>query len=80
MHATDAAEIVFAVSAVVAGASLAATVGGRISRNLLAALAIALGAAAIALWVLYAFEQDTPIAVSAAGATLRLNLSVQREG
>jgi len=70
VHATDAAEIVFAVSAVVAGASLAATVAGRISRNLLAALAIALGAAAIALWVLYAFEQDTPIAVSAAGTTL----------
>jgi len=67
---TNAAEIVFAVSAVGAGAALAATVAERISRTLLTTLAVMLGAAAVALWVLYALRQHTPIAVSAAGTTL----------
>jgi len=70
VHVTDAAEIVFAVAAVAAGACLALTVAGRASRNVLLGVAVALGAAAIALWVLYAFEQRTPIAVSATGALL----------
>jgi hypothetical protein len=70
VHLTDVAEIVFAVAAVVAGVGLAVTVAGRASRNLLLGLALALGAAAVSLWVCYALEQDTPIAVSAAGTTL----------
>jgi hypothetical protein len=70
VHLTDALEIVFAVSAVVAGASLAATVAGRISRSLLLALALVLAVTAIGLWVTYALKMDTPIAVSAAGTTL----------
>jgi len=70
VHLTDAAEIVFAASAVVAGASLAATVAGRASRSLLVGLALVLGAAAIALWVLYALREHAPIAVAATGTTL----------
>ena len=70
MHATDVSEIVFALSAVAAGACIALTVAGRASRTLLLGVAIALGAASIALWVLYALEQDTPIAVSATGTLL----------
>jgi hypothetical protein len=70
VHLTDVAEIVFAVSAVAAGAYLALTVAGRASRNVLLCVAVALGAGAIALWALYAFEQRTPIAVSAAGTLL----------
>jgi hypothetical protein len=70
VHLTDAAEIVFAVSAVVAGASLVATLAGRTSRTLLVTLAILLGVAALTLWVIYALEQHTPIAVSATGTTL----------
>jgi hypothetical protein len=70
VHLTDVAEIVFAVAAVVAGVGLAVTVAGRASRNLLLGLALALGAAAVSLWVCYALEQDAPIAVSAAGTTL----------
>jgi len=67
---TDVAEIVFAVAAVVAGASLAATVAERTSRRTLAILGLLLLAAAVALWVMYAFRQDTAIAVAAAGTTL----------
>jgi hypothetical protein len=70
VHVTDVAEIVFAVSAVAAGACLAATVAGRASRNLLVTSAFVLGVAAIGLWVLYALKQDTPIAVSATGTLL----------
>jgi hypothetical protein len=70
VHLTDAAEVAFAVSAVVAGGALAATVAGLTSRNLLASLALLLGAAAIALWAVYALKQHTAIAVSAAGTTL----------
>ena len=70
MHSTHAAEIVFAASAVAAGVALAATIAGRTTRAFLSGLAVALGGAAIALWVLYAFDQHTAIAVSAAGTTL----------
>jgi hypothetical protein len=70
VHLTDAAEIAFAASAVVAAASLAATVAGRTSRGALVSLAALLGAVAIGLWVVYALRQHTPIAVSAAGTTL----------
>jgi hypothetical protein len=67
---TRVAEIVFAVSAVAAGTCLVLTVAGRASRNLLLGVGLAVGAASIALWVLYALEQDTPIAVSATGTLL----------
>jgi hypothetical protein len=70
VQVTHVAEIVFAASAVAAGLCLALTVAGRASRNLLLGVALALGAASIALWVLYALEQDTPIAVSATGTLL----------
>ena len=70
MSLTDAAELVFAVSAVIAGGMLAATVAIRATRRALVAVAALLGAAAIALWVLYALHQHTPIAVSAAGTML----------
>jgi hypothetical protein len=67
---TGVAEIVFAVSAVVAGAALAGTILERTTRTLLLVLAAAIGLAAIGLWILYGFEQHTAIAVSAAGTTL----------
>jgi hypothetical protein len=70
VHATHVSEIVFAASAVAAGTCLALTIAGRASRSLLLGVALALGAASIALWVLYALEQDTPIAVSATGTLL----------
>ena len=70
MHVSDVAEIVFAVSAVAAGGCLAATVAGRASRSLLLAFTLVLGTASIALWVLYALDQHTPIAVSATGTLL----------
>lgn len=70
MHLTDVTEIVFAVAAVVAGGSLAATVAERATRSMLATLGLVLLAAAVALWVVYALHQHTAIAVSAAGTTL----------
>jgi len=70
VHLTSVAEIAFAASAVVAGASLVAALLGRAPRRGLQALAVVLTAVAVALWIAYGLHRRTPIAVSAAGTTL----------
>jgi colicin import membrane protein len=70
VHLTAVAEIAFAVSAIVAGASLIAAFVDRAPRRALRVLAIVLAAVAVALWIAYGLKRHTPIAVSAAGVTL----------
>jgi uncharacterized phage infection (PIP) family protein YhgE len=67
---TRAAEIVFAVAAVVAVASLIAAVGERVSRRTLLALGIVLALTAAACWAGFALHERAAIAVSATGIML----------
>ena len=70
MQLTHVAEIAFAASALVACATLAGTLAGRVGRQALPVLAVVLGVAATACWVGFALHQRAAIAVSAAGITL----------
>jgi uncharacterized phage infection (PIP) family protein YhgE len=64
------AQIVFAVTAVVTAASLAAAAFDRIGRRPLILLAAAIGAAAVAGWVAFVIRRDAALAVVAGGMTL----------
>ena len=70
MHVSTAAEIGFAVAAVLAGAALIAAIVGRVSERVLVAIAWLLAIVAVALWVAFAFERSGGVAVSAVGGTL----------
>jgi hypothetical protein len=70
VHLTAVAEVAFAVSAVLAGASLVGSLLDRAPRQALRVLAVVLAAVAVALWIAYGLHRHTPIAVSAAGVTL----------
>jgi colicin import membrane protein len=64
------AQIVFAVTAAVTALSLAGAAFDRLGRRLLTALAILIGAAAVASWVALAFRPGASLAVVAGGMTL----------
>jgi uncharacterized phage infection (PIP) family protein YhgE len=66
----DAAQIVFAVTAAVTAASLAAAAFDRASRTLLLWLAIGIGILAVAAWVVFVWKRDAALAVVAGGMTL----------
>ena len=70
MHVSTAAEIAFAVAAVLAAAALVAAVLGRAPERALVAAAWVLAIVAVALWVVFAFHRTDGIAVSAVGGTL----------
>jgi hypothetical protein len=63
-------QIVFAVSAVAAGLSLAAAAFDRIGRPALVTLAAVSGAVAVGGWVVAGIVQETDVIVAAAGMTL----------
>jgi hypothetical protein len=64
------AQIVFAVAVVVAALSLLGAALDRVSRNLLRALASALGATAVAAWIAFGLRPQAELAVVAGGITL----------
>lgn len=64
------AQIVFAVTAVVAAASLLAAAFDRADRRLLLALAVGIGLGAVATWVAFVLRRDAALAVVAGGMTL----------
>jgi colicin import membrane protein len=66
----DAAQIVFAVTAAVTAASLAAAAFDRASRSVLLWLAIGIGILAVAAWVVFVWKRDAALAVVAGGMTL----------
>ena len=70
MDLVAAAQIVFAVTAVVTAASLLAAAYDRASRRVLLGLAFAIGAAAVAAWVAFVWRRDAALAVVAGGMTL----------
>jgi uncharacterized phage infection (PIP) family protein YhgE len=70
VHLTTGAEITFAASAVIACWSLAAAIVGRARDRALIASGLLLGLAAVALWVAFAFDGRTRIAVAALGTTV----------
>jgi paraquat-inducible protein B len=75
MTAVDAVaifQILFAVSVVVAGVSLALAARGQVSRRVLWGVVMAIGAAAVAAWVAFALSPQTSLAASAAGLTASL--------
>jgi hypothetical protein len=65
-----AVQIAFAAGVVLAGAAIAATLWGRGSRSLLAAIAALLGAAAAAGWIVFALDLDRGTALAAGGLTV----------
>jgi hypothetical protein len=65
-----AAQLVFAVAAVIAAASLAAAAADRVPRRLLLAVGALLGVLTVAGWVLMGLRPKTSLAVVAAGTTL----------
>jgi colicin import membrane protein len=64
------AEIVFAATAAVTAASLAAAAFDRAGRNTLLALAVLVGIVAVAAWVAFGLRRDVELAVVAGGVTL----------
>jgi hypothetical protein len=67
MTVETAFQVAFAAGVVLAGATLAATALGRLSRKAIAAVAILLAVAAVSGWVAFALEPGTELAVAAAG-------------
>jgi hypothetical protein len=64
------AQIVFAVTAVITAASLAAAAFDRIGRRFLILLAALVGSAAVAAWVAFVFRPQSALAVVAGGMTI----------
>jgi colicin import membrane protein len=64
------AQIVFAVTAVITAGSLLAAAFDRASRRVLLALAVAIGFASVAAWVIFVWKRDAALAVVAGGMTL----------
>jgi uncharacterized phage infection (PIP) family protein YhgE len=64
------AQIVFAFTAVVTAGSLVAAAFDRASRRVLLALAVAIGFAGVAAWVIFVWKRDAALAVVAGGMTL----------
>jgi hypothetical protein len=62
-----ALQLGFAVAVAVVGASVFGTATGRVSRSALRALAVLLGAAAVAAWIVFGFSPSTEAAIAAAG-------------
>jgi uncharacterized phage infection (PIP) family protein YhgE len=64
------AQIVFGITAVVAVASLVAAAVDRAQRRVLVALAVAIGAVALAAWIAFVVRRDPALAAVAGGMTL----------
>jgi len=64
------AQIVFAVTAVVAALSIAGAAFDRLGRSLLVGLAILIGFTAVAAWIAFGLRPGTSLAVVAGGITL----------
>ncbi len=70
MDLVTIAQIVFAVTAVVAALSIAGAAFDRLGRSLLVGLAILIGFTAVAAWIAFGLRPGTSLAVVAGGITL----------
>jgi len=67
---TTAFDIVFAVAVLVAAAALVGTALRRVHRQVLVLVTAALGATALAAWILFALRHERDLALDAAGLTV----------